>query len=106
MHATLDFDFPDFIARVDIPAGIPVHEYNATADALGKALAGEELPVASLEGRSNCKGSGLCGSTSGGACTSASSVRYREINTDEDGCHEKLLLSSIFVVLGTSFLEG
>lgn len=78
VHATPFFDFPDIIARVDIPAGIPVHGYDTTAAGLGGVSAGEELQIALLEGQSNCKGSGLCGSTSGGACTSASNVRYQE----------------------------
>lgn len=75
VHATPFFNLPDIIAREDIPAGIPVHEYDATAAALWEPSAGEEVQVALLDGWSNCKGSLLCSSTNGGACTSASNVR-------------------------------
>lgn len=39
MRTTPDFRFPDVIHRADIPVGLTVHEFNATAAALGAAAA-------------------------------------------------------------------
>lgn len=50
------FDFPDVILRADIPAGITVHEGDASAAAL-EALAAPKLESRGLlERDSNCKG--------------------------------------------------
>ena len=57
VRATPDFHFPNVMLREDIPAGITVHEYNATAAALGAAAAPKRFKSRGLlERRSDCKG--------------------------------------------------
>ena len=71
-RATPVFNFPDFIRRADIPIGIDVEEFNATAAAL--------KPRGSSGEQSNCKGSRLCRlSVISENCDAASSVRYEKI---------------------------
>ena len=60
VRTTPDFHFPDVIHRADIPVGITVHEFNATAAALGAAAAPKLEFGGSLEERSDCYGSFNC----------------------------------------------
>ena len=77
VRATPDFHFPDVIHRDDIPVGITVHEYNATAAALGAAAAPKVEPRESLEERSDCHGSGdYYTFVQGNDCFAASMVGY------------------------------
>ncbi|MCJ1469309.1 hypothetical protein MMC07_007942, partial [Pseudocyphellaria aurata] len=66
VHSTSNFDFPDVIARVDIPPGIIVYEYNATAAALGDAAAEEQAKLTPFPRQlsSDCSGSPYCRDTS------------------------------------------
>ena len=76
VRATPSFDFPDVIHRDEIPAGITVHEYNATAAALGAAAAPELEPRKLLKERSDCHGSFWCKFlVDGRNCRLASDVR-------------------------------
>ena len=75
--ATPVFDFPNVIPRAEIPVGITVHEYNATAAVLGAAVALKSRGL--LEERSDCHGSGVCKSfVHGDKCLNAALVSYRE----------------------------
>lgn len=78
VHSTPIFDFPDVIARADIPPGITVFEYNATAAALGDAAAEDQAQFKSFSRQlsSNCGGSPNCGYTNSKACIAATTVRY------------------------------
>lgn len=70
------FDFPDVIHRAEIPAGITVHEFNATAAALGAATAPELESRKLLKERSDCHGSFMCKLfVDGRNCRLASDVR-------------------------------
>lgn len=57
VRATPVFDFPDFIHRDEIPFGITVYDYNATAAALEVAAASKLESRGSLEERNDCHGS-------------------------------------------------
>ena len=57
VRATPVFHFPDVILRAEIPVGITVHEYNATAAALGASVAPKLKPRGLFEERSDCLGS-------------------------------------------------
>lgn len=77
VRATPVFDFPAVIHRSKIPAGITVHEYNATAAALGAAEAPKLEARNDWHQDSNCKGSGVCHHwVLGSDCISAANVRY------------------------------
>lgn len=95
VKATPVFDFPDTIARADIPVGITVHEFDATVATLGADEAPELESRGLLVGRSNCKGSGLCGSgVSASSCISASNVRYQKETQIQTYSQRNLILSN------------
>lgn len=75
--ATPVFHFPDVVHRAEIPVGITVHEYNATAAAHGAAAPPKLETRGSLEERGNCYGSiGCFWRVGGNDCRAASNVRY------------------------------
>ena len=73
------FDWPDTIERKYIPAGIEVHEFNATEAKLEAGMLSSH-DVSILKKRSDCRGSGLCSSTRASSCISASSVGLPLLN--------------------------
>lgn len=90
--ATPVFKFPDFIRRANIPIGIDVEEFNATAAALGEAAAPELKPRESSGEQSNCKGSRICRlSVTSENCAAASSVRYKKTPSDTERYPDKSL---------------
>lgn len=78
VKATPVFDFPDTIARADIPVGITVHEFDAAVAARGADEALELESRGLLVGRNDCKGSGVCGGVPAESCSLASKVRYQK----------------------------
>lgn len=77
VRATPVFDFPDFIHRDAIPAGITVFDYNATAATLEAAEVSKLESRGSLEERDDCHGSKGCPwFVKSGHCARAANVRY------------------------------